>query len=535
MINFGYSSLAHLVRHKAEVNGDKPLIFHPDGVLTYRDLDDLSNRLGNALHGLGVRPGDRAAILMWNDPWTLIVWLGLVKVGATVAFINPHYKGESLQQLLQRIAPEIVVMHADIEQDVLETPAAQAARIRLVQPLPRTIQAKPESANTLQDLAKAAAANPLDNTTSYADTAGMIHTSGTTGLPKFCVLSHNYYLAFGMIRIRQLGVTPDDRFHMSMPLYHSHKHLVTVLLSDTSVFLSPRFSASRYWHEVRDNKATILLIHDQPFVMLYKQPETDLDLAHGARLVFPGFRLQSQFHARFGVDVVSGLGSNESQTVALAPWYRPHVDPNYYMTESPGLEILSDYFDVRVVDDTDRELNRGEVGEVVSRQRHPHTQFEGYLGDPDKTAEVFRGGWYHHGDLGRLDENGLLHFAGRKAESIRHRGEWIPHELVENVVNAHPRVRASALVGVPSDLGDEDLKLYVVQDDSGLEPSDLLDYLSQSLAYFMIPRFVEFVDSLPRTAGLEKIAWRQLRDRGIGDSWDREKVGYTVKRTTPMK
>jgi crotonobetaine/carnitine-CoA ligase len=288
-----------------------------------------------------------------------------------------------------------------------------------------------------------------------------------------------------------------------------------------------------FWQEVKDSRSTILLVHDQPLLMLLKQPEGPLDRSHGARLVHPGFRMQRQFHERFGVDVVSGIASNEGQTVAWAPWYRPHVDPNYYDSESPGLEILSDYCEVRIVDDDDKEVARGETGEITSRYKQPHMQFEGYYNDPDKTAEVFRGGWYHHGDLGRIDEKGLLHFAGRKAESIRHRGEWIARELVENAANAHPLVKESVLVGVPSGLGDEDLKLYVVpKGPTPISPPDLLDHLAGSLPYFMIPRYVESIESLPRTPGLEKIRWRDLSSLGVGSAWDRRQAGYKIKRRT---
>jgi crotonobetaine/carnitine-CoA ligase len=317
-----------------------------------------------------------------------------------------------------------------------------------------------------------------------------------------------------------------------MPLHHAHKLLMGALMMDAGLCLAPRFSVSGFWEEVRRYQTTVLVLHDQPFVMLLKAEPNRRDRDHPGRVVRPGFRLQRQFHERFGVAVTSVLGNTESNMVALAPWWRSSVDPHYYDTESPGLDIITEMYDVACVDDEDREVPRGEVGELVSRQKHPHTMFEGYFKDPAKTAEAFRNQWYHSGDLAMIDANGRLHFRGRKAHSIRHRGEFVPHEAIENAANGHAAVLASAVVGVPSDLGDEDIKMYVVaREGSTVAPTDLLDYLGTKVSYAMVPRYIEFVPDLPRNPGLDKINWMELRKRGIGEAWDREAAGYKVKRS----
>src|SRR4051812_7823885 len=136
MINFRSHSLGDLVRIKAEANGDKPLILFGDHSLSYRELNALTDRVANAFAARGIQRGDRAVVLMWNDPWTWVVWLGLAKIGCWVAFINPHYKGQSLDYLIGRIDPKVLVAHSDVVDEVLRTHAGQAAAIKVVQELP---------------------------------------------------------------------------------------------------------------------------------------------------------------------------------------------------------------------------------------------------------------------------------------------------------------------------------------------------------------------------------------------------------------
>ena len=314
-----------------------------------------------------------------------------------------------------------------------------------------------------------------------------------------------------------------------MPMYHSHKHLMGPMVADASMAVSARFSVSRFWSEVVDYGATILLLHDQPMVMLLNAPPGPHDRTHRARVAHPGFRRHREFHERFGVDVANIMGSNESQSIALSCRYRSHADPNYYREESPGMEIMHDVVEVRIVDESGNDVAPGSAGEILSRHRYPHTRFDGYYNDEAATARAFYGDWYRHGDLGRIDERGLLYFVGRKADSIRHRGEWIPQEIVEDAAASHPAVAAAALVGVATSLGDEDLKLYVQPAGEPVDPTELLDHIAERVPYFMVPRYVAFIDAMPRTPGLEKITRRAL-STAVDGAWDRDRVGYQLRR-----
>ncbi|MFH1952920.1 MAG: hypothetical protein ABIL06_15030 [Pseudomonadota bacterium] len=189
------------------------------------------------------------------------------------------------------------------------------------------------------------------------------------------------------------------------------------------------------------------------------------------------------------------------------------------------------YVDIKILDENDTELPIGKVGEIVVRGREPHVIFDGYYNMPEKNKEAFRGGWFHTGDAGRMDEDGNLIFEGRKAESINVKGEWVPIELVEDVIRSYPNVVEVAVVGVPAEVG-HDVKAYIqLTGGHTLDPVELLDYCQTKLTRFMVPRYIEFIQKFPRTLGTEKIQKEELKKRGIGDSWDREKVGYKLKKT----
>jgi len=183
----------------------------------------------------------------------------------------------------------------------------------------------------------------------------------------------------------------------------------------------------------------------------------------------------------------------------------------------------------RVVDDNDNPLPAGKVGELVFR--HPKGQLSRYHKLPDATAQAYRGGWFHSGDLAKTDEDGFYYFCGRKKASIRRRGENISAWEIETVVNQHPAVLESAAYAVPSELGEDEVKIAVVlAPNAKLRPEDLIDFCRDRMAYYAVPRFIEFIDQLPKT-GTERIQYAALKARGVAGAWDREQAGIKVERT----
>ena len=187
--------------------------------------------------------------------------------------------------------------------------------------------------------------------------------------------------------------------------------------------------------------------------------------------------------------------------------------------------------DIAIVDKNDDPLPPGEIGEILLRPKHPYSFMLEYYNKPKATLEVFRNLWFHTGDLGYLDEEGFLFLIGRQAHWLRTGGENVACFEVENVINQNPKVAESAVVGVPAELGEEDVKAYVVLEEGELmEPLDVIKWCEDRLARFKVPRYIEFVMSLPKSITKSEIERHKLKKIGIGDAWDREKIGYKLKR-----
>jgi crotonobetaine/carnitine-CoA ligase len=185
--------------------------------------------------------------------------------------------------------------------------------------------------------------------------------------------------------------------------------------------------------------------------------------------------------------------------------------------------VNSEFCEIMIADENTREVPYGTEGEILVRSRKPHVMFEGYYGMPEKTVEAFRSFWYHTGDRGFIDREGILYFCGRMAEGIKVKGEWVATLELEMLFRRHPKVFDCAVVGFPAELVDEDIKIYIqLKEGESMAPEEVIAYCEGKIARFMIPRYIEFVKEFPR-AFADKIQKVELKKRGIGKCWDREK------------
>jgi len=254
--------------------------------------------------------------------------------------------------------------------------------------------------------------------------------------------------------------------------------------------------------------------------ILLKQPPRPDDREHQVRVVLSAAcppTAWREFEERFGVRIIEVYGMVDS--------------PGFLMNDvgkvgSMGRPVGECEF--RVVDDTDNPLPQGSVGELVFR--HPKGQLSSYHKLPDATAEAYRGGWFHSGDLAKTDRDGFYYFCGRKKASIRRRGENISAWEIETVVNQHPSVLESAAFAVPSELGEDEVKIAVVlKPRAKLPPEELINFARERMAYYAVPRYVEYLDELPKT-GTQRIQYAALKERGIANAWDREQAGIKIAR-----
>jgi crotonobetaine/carnitine-CoA ligase len=348
----------------------------------------------------------------------------------------------------------------------------------------------------------------------HDDVAAVLYSSGTTGRPKGIMLSHAHVYSFGEAWINTTNLQAHDVLYSPLSLFYMQPMILGViptLLVGAQVHIAPRFRASRYWQDIRETQATIAHSQFTLIPLLLKQPAGPLDREHRCTRLFIG-KSNEEFEQRFGVRLIEIYGSTESNLVCYSPWDAPRAG-------SAGK--ASPAFEVRIVDDDDRELPQGETGEIVFRPKEPLVISYGYLNDPGATLAAWRNMWFHLGDLGYFDEDGYLFFVGRKKDVIRRKGENISAVEVERQVNSHPAVSISAAVPIPDSLAEEEVKIFVVlEQGTTLEHQELLDHLTEIMPKFMLPRYIEFVPALPMTPSM-KIEKATLKATGLTPAtWD---------------
>jgi crotonobetaine/carnitine-CoA ligase len=281
-----------------------------------------------------------------------------------------------------------------------------------------------------------------------------------------------------------------------------------------------RFSASKWLTWVRDSSATVTNFVGVMMDFVWKQPPTDADADNELRCIFaaPTASYAGEFRERFGVEAfVEVFGLTETAMPIMSP----------YGVDRPlgaaGL-LVSDYFEIRLVDpDTDEEVPTGELGELTVRPKVPFTTCAGYYAMADKSMEAFRNLWFHTGDGLRQDEDGWYYFVDRLKDAIRRRGENISSYEVEQAILEHPSVVECAVVAVPADqeAGEDEVMVFVVTDpDRSIDGAELWAFADQRLPYFAVPRYLSFVDGLPKTPS-EKVQKAKLRELGVTDALDR--------------
>ncbi len=320
----------------------------------------------------------------------------------------------------------------------------------------------------------------------------------------------------------------EDIFLTFLPLYHFNAQVLTtviVMIVEAEMVLLERFSASRFWDEVRRYEATQFNYLGAVIPILAKQPERAEDSNNPMRIALGAgcpVGVMEHVEKRFGIKCLEGFGMTEIGIPI-------HVRVDDRRPGSCGKPM--DIYEIKLVDDADEEVQTGEVGEIVFRPQVPFVMMSEYYNMPEKTLEAMRNLWFHTGDLGRKDEDGYYYFVDRKKDALRRRGENISSFEVEKVINAHPAVLESAAVAVRSELAEDEVKICVVlKSGARLTPEELIIHANERMPYFAVPRYIEFMETLPKTP-TERVQKYLLKEAGVtANTWDREKAGIEVKR-----
>jgi crotonobetaine/carnitine-CoA ligase len=474
-------------------------LFFEDESFTLGDVVERVDRFAVGLAERGVIEGDRVALLAGNRPETLFAWLAANRLGAIFAPLNPALKPPEVAAMLRLVRPRVLVVERD------HRALAEAACAALDdETRPRVLE--------LSELANAGKGAPRAKV-SPDDVAVLIATSGTTGAPKAVAQTHRAYALTAEAFPWWVELTEADRLLVALPFFHINAQAYSTMGAlgcGASLAILGKFSASRFFDDARRLGATEVNAVGAMLHILLKTEARANERDHALRVCYAALALPEAqhraFEERFGMALTIGYGMSETTFGTIWPREeRARYGTMGKLRQHPRLGVINR---ARVVRDDGSDATDGEVGELWLQ--NPAIT-PGYWNAPAETASALAGGFLHTGDLVKRDADGFFTFVARKKEVIRRRGENVAAAEIENVLLAHPSVGEAAAIGVPSELGEDEIVAYVApRAGAAIDETALRDFARERLADFKVPSRIFVRDALPRTA-TERIAKHLLK------------------------
>ena len=510
--------LPTLLRLRAEEEPERVFLQHVDGTSwTYAELERNVLSWARGLASCGVEAGDRVVVMLPNSLELVAVWMAVARLGAIEVPPNTAYRGRFLEHVLVNAGARLGVVAPEFLPLFLELGDRVPALERLI--VLGDVPERPGVVRAASILGRNSEAPLGLIAPEESDISMILYTSGTTGASKGVLIPWGQVHATAEALPPIEGRDEHDVFYSPYPLFHMSGKLAVcaAALLRGRIVIRAQFSTGEFWSDIdRFGCTTTLLIGGVP-VFLAKLPERPDDAEHPLRNVVlaPPPEDAEAFCLRFGLRACFPFNMTELSVPLSTGWDQELVFRGSVGGPRPG-------YQVRIVDDLDRQLPPGEIGEIVVRADEPWRLMAGYWAMEDKTVEAWRNLWFHTGDVGRADPDGAFFFLDRKKDAIRRRGENISSMELEAEINEFEPVAESAVVGVPSEVGEEDVKAFVVPKPGvRFEAPDLIAFLEGRIPAFMLPRYVAVVDSLPKTP-TEKVRKTELRERETdARTWER--------------
>jgi crotonobetaine/carnitine-CoA ligase len=519
------ANIVEMIRESCERDSSRPILIFEDGLEVTRGeflrrVESFAGYLRNR-----VAPGDRVAIMLPNRAEFMIAWIATVANRAVLVSVNPGAGEYDAAHILGESQPVVAIAGQD-----------QAGLIEKLRPslpsLQEVIRVGDAEPDGLQAYGRQEQKFPLSEAkVSRYDITNLYYTSGTTGLPKGCMLDHEYWLRFVDLYLRLYGMSADDRLLCCLQFFYGDPpwQFLSSLKAGSSLVVMRRFSVSRFWRVVRDNDVTQLFtIASIPNLLLRAAP-TPVERKHRVKFALH-IGISAHLHAdmvqRWGFPWVEGYGLTEVGLVVSMP-----IEFAKAMTGSGSVGLPCPEVAIRIVDEHRRDVPTGMVGEILVRA--PGVM-RGYLNRPEATTLTLRGGWVYSGDLGRIDERGFLYFLGRKKDVIRRGGENVAAVEVERVLRSHPKVLDAAVIPVPDEVRGEEIKAYILlvpdEDPDRVPPEEIVAFCARNLARYKLPRYIEYrTTEFPRTPSMriKKEELLKEREHVSEELWDRmQELGW---------
>jgi carnitine-CoA ligase len=487
-------TLASVLDARVAVAPDRPFIVFGDHVFTYEETARAARDVTGVFEVQGIQPGDRIAVMSRNEPSTLFVFLAAARLGAVLVPLNPEFGVAEAKYVLEHSQPRSVLCSHEARHVIDQAYAPEwllETDGRFDGPF--------------------AGERGHDPIGSASDTCVFIYTSGTTGFPKGVMHSQRNVVLAGEGFVERMHLQPDDRLLCVLPMFHVNALFYSfagALAAGATLILEPKFSASNFWRRVHETGATECNTLAAVTSILMRRDPSEYVPGHSLRKIYGApFTPETYdvFRERLGVPtLIEGYGMSEVPGVLNNPFEGPHrVGSMGKPSKHPDHSMP--FAEVRIVDE---EL-----------QVRTPIVMQGYYRDPDATTAAFVDGWFLTGDLARRDDDGYFWFIARKKDIIRKRGENISGSELDRVIGEHPSVIEAAAIPVPSELGEDDILVAIVAREP-MEVSEIAAWCRARLAPIKVPRYVVFVEALPKTAThrVEKYKMRNdptLRARAI--------------------
>lgn len=523
---------ATVLRERARTDGGRAYLRFEDRRFTFRDAHLLSNRVANGLAAHGVRRGEHVALLLDNCPEIAWYYYGIGKLGAVSVPLNTAAKGELLARYLRQADVVTVVAQASLVERLAAIlgDCPKVMRWIVVGEEGSPVSRPAGIAVTPHGQVMQAADEDPDVPVRFNDVAYLSFTSGTSGPSKANIVTHSHSFTMAAALAKAFRYGRDEVMYTCLPLFHGNamRSLFVPMMSGCSVAVARRFSASNFWNDVRRSRATQFNLLGAMANILWAQPASPTDREHRARkcMILPIPSFAAAFSGRFGVELCSTYALTDFGYIAFMSTLDPPSKWASAGRPQPDVELA-------ILDEDDFPVAPGETGEICARNRRPWTSAQGYYGMPEATVSAWRNLWFHTGDRGHVDTDGYLFFVDRKKDAIRRRGENISSFEIEQIVMRHPAVLDVAAYAVASEMSEDEVMVSVVlRPGQQLTERELIGHCADQMAHFMVPRYVQFLDALPRTMTekVEKYKLRAAAEADLGCVWDRTQHDIRIER-----
>jgi len=517
-------SWAALLEERAAQVPDKTFLLYENERFTYSQMDQNANKVANLIKSFGGDKGKGIGLFMKNSPRYLDVFFGVQKLGMYVVPLNPELKGDGLQYVIDHSDVEFLIVDGELF-ETLEAVKKSLPKLRHIfvndcEPDTKDIKV-PFGIKRLSAAREYPATNP-DVGYNLEDMCLIMYTSGTTGRAKGVVYRYGRSSVKKLSLLSGLFVKSDDVYYTAMQLCHGNAMFLTVTFSLAcrgTVALARKFSASRFWEDIRRYNVTIFNVIGSMVPILMKQPPNPLDSQNKVRCVISAAcpaDMWEAFEKRFGLTIYEGYGAVDGGGKVIMNIGTGPVGSIGKPSKSIG--------EIRLIDSQGKDVKKGDPGELVfvlgNKKKNAEKKKESgdgveYYKNEQATGEKNKDGLLYTGDLLRSDEKGYLYFVGRNTESMRKGGENVSAFEVEHVIMDHPAVEEVAVYAVPSEMAEDEIMASIkLVEGMTLDPKELMTFLKDRLAKYAVPRYIRFVTEFPMTNSF-RVVKKELEKIGV--------------------